>query len=85
MGMSDKVECANGNHCVREIFEQWDLNEDNVCQGCEAVGFYIQECKEGIWGGVDGSWSCPKCGNKTFLYDQDGDPVYCKECLFHVG
>ncbi len=27
---------------------------------------------------------CPKCGSKTFLYDEYGDPVYCKECLNHV-
>jgi len=80
MGMNDKVYCADGNHCMRGLFEQWDLNEDNICQGCEAVAYYI----EGLAKEKDKLEPCSKCGSKTFLYDEHGDPVYCKECLNHV-
>ena len=37
MGMSDKVDCKLGEHCQRSLFEAWDLNDDGICQGCEAV------------------------------------------------
>ncbi len=51
MGMSDKVECESQKrpelkgkmYCQRGLFEQWDLNHENVCQGCEAVMQYIEE------------------------------------------
>ena len=111
MGMSDKVDCADGRHCQRGLFEEWDLNHEGVCQGCEAVASYIeklveQKKKKDISQAIeelkalycevhretnppsaeqkDQAEPCPKCGSKTFLYDEHGDPVYCKECLNHV-
>ena len=41
MGMFDKVDCRLNEHCMRQEFEEWDLNEDGICQGCEAVEYYL--------------------------------------------
>lgn len=41
MGMFDQVECKLGEHCMRGILEERDLNEDGICQGCEAVEYYL--------------------------------------------
>ena len=46
MGMSDKVDCADGRHCQRGLFEEWDSNDEGVCQGGEAVASYIEELAE---------------------------------------
>tara|TARA_A100001201_G_scaffold121489_1_gene105181 strand:- start:250 stop:489 length:240 start_codon:yes stop_codon:yes gene_type:complete len=75
------TDCAYGKYCQQDNFVDSELNEEKICDACVAVASYI----EGLAKEKDKLEPCPKCGNKTFLYDQDGDPVYCKECLFHVG
>ena len=41
MGMVDKRPCRLNQHCMRQEFEEWDLNEEGICQGCEAVEYYL--------------------------------------------
>ena len=41
MGMVDKRPCRLNEHCMKQEFEEWDLNEEGLCQGCAAVEYYL--------------------------------------------